>query len=89
MPTLIKKSNPDPALQPLILQLVAWVDARSRTYGEAMDAWRTSCPRLSVWEDTLEAGLIQVAPVPGGGLADGAVRVTAKGAALIRAEAAR
>jgi hypothetical protein len=25
-----------------------------------MDAWRTSCPRLTVWEDALAAGLIRV-----------------------------
>ena len=44
----------------LLMQFLAWVAARPRTYGETMDAWRTSCPRISVWEDALEEGLVQV-----------------------------
>ena len=40
----------------LRLQFLSWVAASPRTYAEAMDAWRTSCPRLSVWEDALETG---------------------------------
>jgi hypothetical protein len=43
-----------------MLQFLDWVASRPRTYAEAMDAWRTSCPRLSVWEDALLAGLIQL-----------------------------
>jgi len=35
----------------LIVDLLRWLDARERTYRETMDAWRTSCPRLPVWED--------------------------------------
>ena len=42
------------------LELLAWLAARSRTYGETLEAWRTSCPRLSVWEDALADGLIEV-----------------------------
>jgi hypothetical protein len=44
----------------LMLQLLNWVASRPRTYAEAIDAWRTSCPRLSVWDDALIDGLIQV-----------------------------
>ena len=40
------------------LQLLDWVAARPRTYDEAIEAWRTSCPRLSVWEDALHDGLV-------------------------------
>ena len=40
--------------------LLSWVDARPRTYAETMDAWRTHCPRLSIWEDALAAGLVAV-----------------------------
>ena len=43
----------------LMLQFLEWVASRPRPYAEAMDAWRTSCPRLSIWEDALIAGLIQ------------------------------
>jgi hypothetical protein len=45
----------------LMIQFLEWVSSRSRTYAEAMDAWRTSCPKLSIWEDALIEGLVQVA----------------------------
>jgi hypothetical protein len=43
----------------LVLDLVEWVAARPRAYGEVMDAWRTSCPRLTVWEDAEDQGLVE------------------------------
>ena len=46
----------------LLIQFLTWIAARPRTYGEAMDAWRTSCPRLSVWEDALAEGLVEIRP---------------------------
>jgi hypothetical protein len=48
----------------LMLQFLDWVAVRSRTYAEAMDAWRTSCPRLSVWEDARIDGLIRLEAEP-------------------------
>lgn len=45
-------------MRPLILDLVAFVATRPRTYAEVLDAWRTSCPRLTVWEDAVDAGLV-------------------------------
>lgn len=42
----------------LILDMIEWIDTRSRTYNDVMDAWRTSCPRLSVWEDAVDAGFV-------------------------------
>ena len=42
----------------LVLDLLEWVIRRRRTYAEVMDAWRTSCPRLPIWEDTVDLGLI-------------------------------
>ena len=45
-------------VEPLILDLLEWVAIRERTYEEVMDAWRTSCPRLPVWEDANDRGLI-------------------------------
>ncbi len=44
----------------LTLQMLTWLAGRERTYGEVMDAWRTSCPRLSIWEDALADNLIVV-----------------------------
>ena len=40
-------------------EFLAWVAGRRRTYAEAMEAWRSNCPRLSVWEDALADDLIQ------------------------------
>jgi hypothetical protein len=48
----------------IMVQFLDWVAMRPRTYAEAMEAWRTSCPRLSVWEDALIGGLIQFAGEP-------------------------
>jgi hypothetical protein len=67
----------------LVLDLVAWVAARPRTYAETMDAWRTSCPRLPVWEDANDNGLVAV--VAGdGGVREDAVRVTDAGQDFLR-----
>lgn len=51
---------PEPASL-LMQQFLAWIAARPRTYADAMEAWRSSCPRLTVWEDALMDGLIQLA----------------------------
>jgi hypothetical protein len=49
---------PDTSL--LMVQFLRWLDERPRTYGDVMEAWRTSCPRQSIWEDAQAAGLVQV-----------------------------
>lgn len=64
------------ALRPLILDLVAFVAERPRPYGEVLDAWRTSCPRLTVWEDAVDAGLVS--------LRDGVVQATERGRDALR-----
>jgi len=48
----------DSITAPLILDLLEWLAATPRSYVEAMDTWRTSCPRLTVWEDAVDQGLI-------------------------------
>ena len=45
-------------LAPLTIDFLAWPSAEPRDYIDVMDAWRTSCPRLTVWEDAIDAGLI-------------------------------
>jgi len=45
-------------LEPLILDLVEWVATEPRPYTVVLDAWRTSCPRLPVWEEAVERGLV-------------------------------
>ena len=47
--------------EPLILDLVEWVVRAPRPYPEVMAAWRTSCPRLPVWEDAVDRGLVSCA----------------------------
>jgi hypothetical protein len=42
------------------LQLLGWVAERDRTYAETIDVWKSSCPRLTVWEDALAAGLLRI-----------------------------
>ena len=41
-------------------ELLVWISARPRTYDETIEAWKTSCPRLSVWDDAVIAGLVAV-----------------------------
>jgi hypothetical protein len=47
--------------------LLAWVRERERSYAETIDAWRSNCPRLSVWEDALADELVEVVRSPGAG----------------------
>ncbi len=47
-------------VSPLIVQLLEWISVRPRSYTETMDAWRSSCPRLTTWEDALIGDLVQV-----------------------------
>jgi hypothetical protein len=55
----------DPVIEPLILDLLEWLARGERTYEEVMDAWRTSCPRLTVWEDANDRGLVAAEQVNG------------------------
>ncbi len=42
----------------LILDLLEWLGTSPRPYDEVLDAWRTSCPRLPVWEEANSRGFI-------------------------------
>ncbi len=75
----------DAPLPGITRQFLSWVAARPRTYGDAMDAWRTSCPRLSAWEDAVDDGLVQVEAEAAGTYAAAPVSLTAKGTALLGA----
>ena len=63
-------------VESLILDLLDWIAQRDRTYEEVMDAWRTSCPRLPVWEDANDRGFVETER--------GIVRITASGRALLQ-----
>ena len=56
---------PIPPDEALTWHLLAWAVERPRTYGEAMEAWATHCPRHPIWEDALDARLIEVVPTAG------------------------
>jgi hypothetical protein len=43
-----------------VVDLLSWVDSRPRSYEETIEAWKTSCPRLSVWDDAVSDGLVRV-----------------------------
>lgn len=66
------------AADALTLQMLAWIAERPRGYAEVMEAWRTSCPRLSIWEDATLAGLVTRGPDH--------VTLTARGRAMIERE---
>jgi hypothetical protein len=58
------------------LELLAWIAAAPRTYRETLEVWRSSCPRLTIWEDAVHEQLVEVRR--------GAVLVTAKGRQALR-----
>ena len=70
----------------LILDLLEWLGASPRPYLDVLDAWRTSCPRLPVWEESRARGLVVLDHVPGEGQF---VSVSAAGSALLRAASRR
>ncbi|MBI4519905.1 MAG: hypothetical protein HY701_03655 [Gemmatimonadetes bacterium] len=65
----------------LTLEFLTWVSSRRRTYVEAMEAWRSTCPRQTVWEDALSDGLIQVES--GRPLHESEVTLTPRGLAVL------
>jgi len=67
-------------VEPLILDLLEWIGPAARPYDEVMDAWRTSCPRLPVWEEANARGLIAREHRPGVGAY---VAVTGEGRAYL------
>lgn len=45
-------------LTPLILDFLEWTARQPRSHAEVMDIWRTSCPRLPVWEEAVDQGYV-------------------------------
>jgi hypothetical protein len=69
----------DPVKEALILDLLEWLANGDRTYEGVMDAWRTSCPKLTIWEDASDRGLIAFQQVNGSRF----VRPSSAGLALL------
>ena len=55
-------------LAPLIRDFLEFAAARPRPYAEAVEAWRTSCPRLTIWEEAADRGLVERRPGADGAL---------------------
>jgi len=70
-------------VEPLILDLLEWIGRQPRPYSEVLEAWRTSCPRLPVWEEANRRGFIDHIHQPG---CAAAVVVSSRGLAHLQAE---
>jgi hypothetical protein len=71
----------DSVVEALILDLLEWTADHEKTYEEVMSVWRTSCPRLPVWEDANDRGLLTLVHANG----QCVVRITALGRELLEA----
>jgi hypothetical protein len=72
------------AVSSATLDLLTWLSSRPRTYDETMAAWRTNCPRLSIWEDALADGLVGITR-SGAGRDNATVVLTERGRAALQA----
>ena len=66
---------------PLVLDLVEWIARGPRLYPEVIETWRTSCPRLTIWEDAVDGGYVTRESVAGTGVR---VAVTEGGEQFLR-----
>jgi hypothetical protein len=67
---------------PLVLDFVEWIAREPRAYSEVVATWKTSCPRLTIWEDAADHGYVARETIAGVGLF---VTVTKDGEKLLRA----
>jgi hypothetical protein len=72
-----------PLTSALMLQFLDWVASRDRTHAEAMEAWRTSCPRMTIWEDAIDARLIRLKRAEQATKGSARVFLTSRGHALL------
>ncbi len=66
---------------PLVLDLIEWIGREPRLYSEVIATWRTSCPRLTIWEDAVDGGYVAREALAGVGVI---VVVTEDGETLLR-----
>ena len=69
-------------LDALVLDLVEWIAREPRLYSEVIETWRTSCPRLTIWEDAVDRGYVARQAAAGTGVR---VAITAAGETFLRA----
>jgi D-3-phosphoglycerate dehydrogenase len=70
----------DTVVEGLIFDLLEWLAKGDRSYEEVMDAWRTSCPKLPVWEDASDRGLVITEQAHGHRI----VRITSSGSDFLK-----
>jgi hypothetical protein len=70
----------DAVVDPLILDLLEWLASGERTYHEVIEVWRTSCPRLPVWEDAKDRGFVAQENFNGRKI----IKITSAGFAFLR-----
>jgi hypothetical protein len=71
---------------PLVLDFVEWIARERRAYSEVVATWKTSCPRLTIWEDAVDRGYVTRESVAGAGVR---VKVTEGGGRFLRAHRRR
>ena len=69
-------------VEPLVLDLLEWIGREPRRYSEVIEAWRTSCPRLPVWEEANTRGFVERRHSIG---TEARVQASASGLAFLRA----
>ncbi len=70
----------------LMQQFLRWIAAAPRPYAEVMEGWRSSCPRLSIWDDAVAEGLVRIEG--SGRMAEACVMLSERGMAMLQPVAA-
>ena len=70
---------------PLMLSFLAWIASGHRSYAETMEAWRTSCPRFTIWEDALNEDLVRLERGDDAGRRETKVALTPRGRSVLTA----
>ena len=65
----------------LMIEFLDWISSRRRTYTETMNAWQSTCPRHTIWEDAMIDGFIELDRKPT--LVDPEVILTPLGKAML------
>ncbi len=77
----MQSNSADHKLDSLVFDLVEWIAKEPRSYAQTMEAWRTSCPRLPVWEEAVDRGLVARETNPDG---NNVVKVTKPGLRFLK-----
>lgn len=67
----------------LMLSFLGWIGSGHRSYAETMEAWRTSCPRFTIWEDALNEDLVRLERGDDAGRRETTVILTPRGQAVL------